>query len=177
MQGAWRQWEGTSRAPKKMLKPCVVCDTRTSRGWHQQAARESVSVVWKHGVGTPNTDAKHERRKKRRNSSTTNVVAHNLLQSVQSASRAHGVVGHHRRSTMGLAYCYRYFHPTRWITHCMAFPCPTADSLTPMDQLLSFDVSLIIPKLYKLWYTWLFPRQPRTYAGLTPIVTYIGMCA
>ena len=28
----------------------------------------------------------------------------------------------------------------------MAFPCPAADSLAPMDYFLSFDVSLIIPK-------------------------------
>ena len=28
----------------------------------------------------------------------------------------------------------------------MAFPCPAADSLAPMDNFLSFDVSLIIPK-------------------------------
>ena len=35
----------------------------------------------------------------------------------------------------------------------MAFPCPTADSLDPMDHLLSFDVSLIIPKtIWKMIY-------------------------
>ena len=42
--------------------------------------------------------------------------------------------------------CYSGFHHTRWITHCMAFPYPAADSLFPMDHLLSFDVSLTIPK-------------------------------
>ena len=42
--------------------------------------------------------------------------------------------------------CYSGFHHTRWITHCMAFPCPATDSLAPMEYFLSFDVSLIIPK-------------------------------
>ena len=35
----------------------------------------------------------------------------------------------------------------------MAFPCPAADSLDPMDHLLSSDVSLIIPKtIWKMIY-------------------------
>ena len=38
------------------------------------------------------------------------------------------------------------FHHSRWITLCMAFPYPAADSLDPMDHFLSFDVSLTIPK-------------------------------
>ena len=42
--------------------------------------------------------------------------------------------------------CYSGFHHSRWITLCMAFPCPVAESLDPMDHILSFDVSLIIPK-------------------------------
>ena len=41
--------------------------------------------------------------------------------------------------------CYSGFHHSWWITLCMAFPCPAADSLDPMDHFLSFDVSLIIP--------------------------------
>ena len=44
--------------------------------------------------------------------------------------------------------CYSGFHHSRWITLCMAFPYPVADSLDPMDHILSFDVSLIIPKNY-----------------------------
>ena len=47
---------------------------------------------------------------------------------------------------MRLYRCYSGFHHSRWITLCMAFPCPAADSLAPMDHFLSFDVSLIIPK-------------------------------
>ena len=43
-------------------------------------------------------------------------------------------------------WCYSGFHHTRWITHCMAFPCPAADSLPPLDHFISFDVTLIIPK-------------------------------
>ena len=42
--------------------------------------------------------------------------------------------------------CYSWFHHSRWITLCMAFPCPDVESLDPMDHLLSFDVSLIISK-------------------------------
>ena len=45
----------------------------------------------------------------------------------------------------------------------MAFPCPVADSLDPMDHLLSFDVSLIIPKT--IW--------KMIYAAFYPITTYI----
>ena len=49
--------------------------------------------------------------------------------------------------------CYSGFHHSRWITLCMAFPCPAADSLDPMDHILSFDVSLIIPKtIWKMIY-------------------------
>ena len=59
--------------------------------------------------------------------------------------------------------CYSGFHHTRWITHCMAFPCPTADSLAPMDHFLSFDVSLIIPKNIR----------KMIYVAFSPITTYI----
>ena len=54
--------------------------------------------------------------------------------------------------------CYRRFHHRRWITLCMAFPYPVADTLDPMDHLLSFDVSLIIPKtIWKIIYTDFYP--------------------
>ena len=54
--------------------------------------------------------------------------------------------------------CYSGFHHSRWITLCMAFPCPATDSLDPMDYLLSFDVSLIIPKtIWKMIYTDFYP--------------------
>ena len=56
------------------------------------------------------------------------------------------------------ATCYRDFHPSRWITLCMAFPYPAADSLDLMDHLLSFDFSLIIPKtIWKIIYTAFYP--------------------
>ena len=59
--------------------------------------------------------------------------------------------------------CYSGFHHTRWITHCMAFPYPAADSLFPMDHLLSFDVSLTIPKNIR----------KMIYAAFSPITAYI----
>ena len=59
--------------------------------------------------------------------------------------------------------CYRGFHHTRWITHCMAFPCPATDSLFPMDHLLPFDVSLTIPKNIR----------KMIYAAFSPITAYI----
>ena len=59
--------------------------------------------------------------------------------------------------------CYSGFHHTRWITHCMAFPYPAADSLAPMDQLLSFDVSLNIPKNIR----------KMIYMTFSPITAYI----
>ena len=62
-----------------------------------------------------------------------------------------------------LGICYSRFHHIRWITHCMAFPCPTADSLATMDYFLSFDVSLIIPKNIR----------KVIYVAFTPITTYI----
>ena len=62
-----------------------------------------------------------------------------------------------------LCVCYSIFHHSRWITLCMAFPCPTADSLDPMDHFLSFYVSLIIPKN-----TW-----KMLYATFKPISAYI----
>ena len=59
--------------------------------------------------------------------------------------------------------CYSGFHHTRWITHCMAFPYPAADSLYPMDHLFPFDVSLTIPKnIIKM-----------IYAAFSPITAYI----
>ena len=61
------------------------------------------------------------------------------------------------------ALCYSGFHHTRWITHCMAFPYPAADSLFPMDHLLYFDVSLTIPKNIR----------KMIYASFSPITTYI----
>ena len=55
---------------------------------------------------------------------------------------------------LGQTCCYSGFHHSRWITLCMAFPCPAADSLDPMDHFLSFDVSLIIPtNIWKMIYT------------------------
>ena len=45
----------------------------------------------------------------------------------------------------------------------MAFPCPAADSLDPMDHILSFDVSLTIPKT----------MLKMIYAAFTPITAYI----
>ena len=59
--------------------------------------------------------------------------------------------------------CYRGFHHTRWITHCMAFPCLAADSLAPMDHFLSFDVSLTIPKNIR----------KMIYMAFSPITAYI----
>ena len=59
--------------------------------------------------------------------------------------------------------CYSGFHHTRWITHCMAFPYPAADSLFPMDHLFSFDVSLTIPKNIR----------KMIYASFSPITAYI----
>ena len=45
----------------------------------------------------------------------------------------------------------------------MAFPCPAADSLDPMDHFFSFDVFLIIPKnIWKMIYT-----------DFNPIIAYI----
>ena len=60
-------------------------------------------------------------------------------------------------------WCYSRFHHSRWITLCMAFPYPAADSLDPMDYFLSFDVSLIIPKT--IW--------KMIYADFYPITAYI----
>ena len=48
--------------------------------------------------------------------------------------------------------CYSGFHHSKWITLCMAFLCPVADSIDPMDHFLSFDVSLIIPKTHEKCY-------------------------
>ena len=45
----------------------------------------------------------------------------------------------------------------------MAFPYPAADSLDPMDHILPFDVSLIIPKTI----------QKMIYAAFYPITAYI----
>ena len=45
----------------------------------------------------------------------------------------------------------------------MAFPCPAAGSLDPMDHFLSFDVSLTIPKNYIKYYIHVF----------SPITAYI----
>ena len=45
----------------------------------------------------------------------------------------------------------------------MAFPCPAADSLFPMDHLLSFDVSLTIPKKIR----------KMIYEAFSSITTYI----
>ena len=42
--------------------------------------------------------------------------------------------------------CYSLFYHSRWITLYMAFPCPFAESLDPVDHFLSFDVSLTIHK-------------------------------
>ena len=40
----------------------------------------------------------------------------------------------------------------------MAFPCLAADSLDPMDHILSFDVTLIIPKtIWKMIYAAFYP--------------------
>ena len=65
--------------------------------------------------------------------------------------------------------CYSIFHHSRWITLCMAFPYPAANSLAPMDHFLSFDVSLIIPKnTWKMLYATFkptsayIPLKPRT---------------
>ena len=57
-------------------------------------------------------------------------------------------IGISLRNRIGV--CDSGFHHSRWITLCMAFPCPAADFLYPMDHLLSFDVSLIIPSIL-LW--------------------------
>ena len=45
----------------------------------------------------------------------------------------------------------------------MAFPCPAADSLAPMDHLLSFDVTPIIPKNIRIL----------IYEDFSPITVYI----
>ena len=68
-----------------------------------------------------------------------------------------------KSSLWGFKDCYSRFHHTRWITHCMAFPCPAADSLAPMDHFLSFDVSLTIPKNIR----------KVIYASFSLITTYI----
>ena len=87
-----------------MQKPGAICDTRTNRGRHRQAAREGLSAIWEHGFGTTDIDVEHKRGEKRRNNSTTDAAAHKFLWSIQSTARSYGGVGHHRRSTTRLAY-------------------------------------------------------------------------
>ena len=56
----------------------------------------------------------------------------------------------------------------------MAFPCPSTDSLDPMDLFYTFDVSKVIPKnTHYLLYVTFNPFL--TY--ITPKPAYIGMCA
>ena len=59
----------------------------------------------------------------------------------------------------------------------MAFPCPSADSLDPMDYFCTFDVSKIIPKnTHYLLYATLIPFS-HTYTYITLKPAYIKMCA
>ena len=56
-------------------------------------------------------------------------------------------------------------------------PCPSPDSLDPMDHFYTFDVSKIIPKTCLNCYMQLLNPFSRIYVGLTPKTTYIRMCA
>ena len=53
---------------------------------------------------------------------------------------------------------------THGVSHFYFLPCPSADSLDPMDHFCTFDVSNIIPKNMK--------KLP--YATFNPFLTYIG---
>ena len=59
--------------------------------------------------------------------------------------------------------CYSWFYHSKWITLVWHFPCPSADSLDPLDHFLSFDVSLTIPK--NMW--------KMIHATFKPIIAYI----
>ena len=48
-------------------------------------------------------------------------------------------------------------------SHLYGLPCPSADSLDPMDHFCTFDVSKIIPKNMHYW----------LYMNFKPILTYI----
>ena len=62
-------------------------------------------------------------------------------------------------------------------SHFYGLPCPSADSLDPMDHFCTFDVSKIIPKNMQNCHTRLLNPFLRIYVGLTPKTAYIGMCA
>ena len=62
-------------------------------------------------------------------------------------------------------------------SHFYGLPCPSTDSLDPMDYFCTFDVSNIIPKTLFIFHTWLLNPFSRIYVGLTPKIVYIGMCA
>ena len=44
------------------------------------------------------------------------------------------------------AHYYSWFYHT-WLSHIDGLPCPSADSLDPMDWYCTFDVSKLIPKI------------------------------
>ena len=62
-------------------------------------------------------------------------------------------------------------------SHIYDLPYPFADSLDPMDQYYTFDVSNIIPKTPIIGYTRLLIPFSRIYVGLTPKTAYIRICA
>ena len=62
-------------------------------------------------------------------------------------------------------------------SHLYGLPCPSIDSLYPMDHFCTFDVSNIIPKTCLIFYTRLLNMFSRIDADLTLKPAYIGMCA
>ena len=61
-------------------------------------------------------------------------------------------------------------------SHLYGLPCPSADSLDPMDHFCTFDVSNIIPKTCNNFHTQLLIPFSPIYADLTLKPVYIEMC-
>ena len=49
--------------------------------------------------------------------------------------------------------CYSWFYHSRWITLCMAFPCPAANSLDPLDHFCPLMFPWSSLKTCEKWYT------------------------
>ena len=90
-----------------MQKISSNSNTRTSRGWHQEAAWKGIPAIWKHGVYSTITSTKYKGRPKIWDIQTVKIAVHNILISSQSAARPPGRIYHHRTSTSWLAHLLR----------------------------------------------------------------------
>ena len=62
-------------------------------------------------------------------------------------------------------------------SHLYGLPCPSTDSLDPMDHFCTFDVSKIILKTCIICYMRILNLFSRIYADMNLKSTYIRMCA